>query len=108
MFLRQLQASPTTPARTPATSFLARTPATSFVTPPGTLQATLSSASAGMDGGLPVAPHHPITCSLGELRYEQDGSFSCDHAVVEPHDPRTQACIVHSIALLIIELAKEL
>jgi hypothetical protein len=99
IFLRQLQATPAPSARTQATS---------FVTPSGTLQSTLSSASAGTDGGRLVAPHHPITCSLGELRYEDDGSFSCDHAVVEPHDPRTQACVVHSIALLIIELATEL
>jgi hypothetical protein len=88
MFLRQLQATP--------------------ITPPGTLQSTLSSASSGTDGGRLVGPHHPITCPVGELRYEEDGSFSCDHAVVEPHDPRTQACIVHSMALLIIELVKEL
>ena len=97
-FLRQLQATPTTPARAAAAR---------FVTSPSTLQYTLSSASAGTDGGRLVAPHHPITCSLGELRYEEDGSFSCDHAVVEPHDPRAQACVVHSIALLIIELAQE-
>jgi hypothetical protein len=97
--LRQLQATPA-----PST----RTPAASFGTAQVTLQSTLSLASTGTDGGRSVAPHHPITCSVGELRYEDDGSFSCDHAVVEPHDPRTQACVVHSIALLIIELAKEL
>ena len=79
----------------------------SFVTSSVTLQSTLSSASACVDGRL-VAPHHPITCARGELRYEEDGAFSCDHGAVEPHDPRTQACIVHSIALLIIELAQEL
>jgi hypothetical protein len=50
-----------------------------------------------------VAPHHPINCN-DELRYDDTG-FSCPHATVPPHEPRTVQCVQHSIALLIIELA---
>lgn len=66
------------------------------------LQSTLSAASATPDS--PIQPHHPITCS-SKLYYEEDGTFCCEHASVPPNDLRTRHCIVHSVALLIIELA---
>ncbi|HVW32214.1 MAG TPA: hypothetical protein VHL53_06725 [Acidimicrobiia bacterium] len=69
------------------------------------LQATLSSSSTGT--GEPIAPHHPITC-YGPLRLEGDGRLSCDHSDAPPGDSRTQFCIDHSIALLLIELSSEL
>lgn len=69
------------------------------------LQATLSAASATPPPA--PLPHHPITCQ-SELRYEDDGAFACEHATVPPGDTRTQACITHSIAMLIIELARRL
>jgi hypothetical protein len=77
-----------------------------FVTagPSGTLnlQATLSASSAC---SVPViVPHHPITCQ-SRLRLYHDGTFACDHAAVPEDDQRTQFCIDHSIALLLVELA---
>jgi hypothetical protein len=71
------------------------------------LQATLSLSSApGLDQP-PVRPHHPITCS-SPLRYEDDGPFACGHAEVPPGDVRTQSCVDHTIALLLLELVHEL
>lgn len=70
------------------------------------LQATLSAASASVNQ-VPPFPHHPVTCS-GELRFNEDNSFECDHARAEPGNERTQHCITHSIALLLINLAREL
>lgn len=71
------------------------------------LQVTLSASSANHDPRGPVAPHHPITCG-SELRYEEDGSFACEHASVPPTDLRTRFCIDHSVALLLIELSRQL
>lgn len=70
------------------------------------LQATLLAASAV---GLPEGrmPHHPITCT-GNLRYHDDGAFACEHAAVSPGDVRTQFCVDHSIALLLMELSLDL
>lgn len=68
------------------------------------LQATLASASAGEQV---VAPHHPITCR-SDLRYEPDGTLCCEHASVPPEDPRTRLCVHHSVAVLLIELARQL
>lgn len=70
------------------------------------LQATLSSASAQLNQPN-FQPHHPITCQT-TLRLEEDNSFSCEHVTVPPDDPRTQSCVIHSIAMLIIELAAKL
>jgi len=71
------------------------------------LQATLSASSAmSTPEGAPL-PHHPITCT-GVLHFEEDGTFGCDHVVVPPGDVRTQYCIDHSIALLLIELSRSL
>jgi hypothetical protein len=71
------------------------------------LQATLSAASATGTTVAPVVPHHPITCG-SELSLDDDGSFSCRHSTVPPGDTRTQLCIDHSVALLLIELCHEL
>lgn len=71
------------------------------------LQATLSASSAmPPPEGYPI-PHHPICCG-DDLRYEEDESFSCPHSTVPPGDPRTKACVNHSLALLIIELGRNL
>jgi hypothetical protein len=69
------------------------------------LQATLSSSSSGTGGTL--SPHHPITCQ-GDLRLEGDGTLSCEHSDAPPGDIRTQFCIDHSIALLLMELSANL
>jgi hypothetical protein len=71
------------------------------------LQATLSASSAMSPPEGMLGPHHPITCS-GELSYAEDGTFSCSHGAVPPGDVRTQFCIDHSIALLLIELSRDL
>lgn len=71
------------------------------------LQATLSASSMGTPGAPPVLPHHPITCD-GNLRFEEDGRLACDHTAAPPDDHRTQQCIDHSVALLIIELSAAL
>ena len=71
------------------------------------LQATLSLSSATGADDNPVRPHHPITCA-SPLRYEDDGTFACGHATVPPDDARTQSCLDHTIALLLLELVQEL
>jgi hypothetical protein len=71
------------------------------------LQATLSLSSATGPDETDVRPHHPITCSSG-LRFEDDGTFACGHASVPPGDARTQSCLDHTVALLLLELCQEL
>jgi hypothetical protein len=71
------------------------------------LQATLSLSSATGPDENPVRPHHPITCS-SPLRFEEDGTFACGHASVPPGDPRTQSCLDHTVALLLLELVHAL
>lgn len=71
------------------------------------LQSTCSAATAGCSTNPENMVHHPITCT-GNLAYDEDGSLSCDHQKMEPDDPRTQAVLNHSMALLIIELAMSL
>ena len=71
------------------------------------LQATLSLSSATGSDQATVRPHHPITCA-SPLRYEEDGTFACGHAEVPPGDVRTQSCLDHTIALLLLELVAEL
>ena len=68
------------------------------------LQVNLCSASA-MTDEIPTG-HHPITCR-SELRFEADGSFACEHWTKPPGDWRTQACIDHSISVLLFELLRE-
>jgi hypothetical protein len=56
-----------------------------------------------------VTPHHPINClEASELKYFEDGSFSCPHAKVPPEDPRMKNALNASIAMLIIELASKI
>jgi len=71
------------------------------------LQATLSLSSATGPDENAVRPHHPITCS-SSLRFEEDGTFACGHASVPPGDARTQSCIDHTVALLLLELVQDL
>jgi len=68
------------------------------------MQATLSAATSGV--GDPVSPHFPLTCT-SNLRFGEDNSLACEHVQVPPGDRRTQACIDHSIAILLIELLRE-
>jgi hypothetical protein len=68
------------------------------------LQATLAAASSGV--GDQVNPHFPLTCTSA-LRFYDDNSLACEHARVLAGDPRTQACVDHSIAILLIELLRE-
>lgn len=70
------------------------------------LQATLSAASAAPNTDRPE-PHHPIECPECLYLYE-DGRFACIHVEVPPDDVRTGYSIDHSIALLLIECAREL
>jgi hypothetical protein len=70
------------------------------------VQALLSSSSAGSPD-ISVLPHHPITCQ-SELRFHEDGRFSCEHATAPPGERRTQFCLEHSVAILLIELARHL
>jgi hypothetical protein len=71
------------------------------------LQATLSLSSLTGTDEAPVRPHHPVTCS-SQLRFEEDGTFACGHASVPPGDRRTQSCLDHTVALLLVELGQEL
>lgn len=71
------------------------------------LQATLSASSAMSPPEGYTLAHHPITCA-SDLSYDDDGTFGCEHATVPPGDVRTQFCIDHSIALLLIELSRGL
>ena len=71
------------------------------------LQATLAAASATETWDPFILPHHPITCT-GALEYGNDGSFCCEHSAAPPGDVRTRLCVDHSIALLLIELSREL
>ena len=68
------------------------------------LQATLSSSSSGL--GEPVKPHHPLSCTSA-LELGEDNSLACEHARVPAGDPRTQACLDHSVAILLIEMLQQ-
>lgn len=68
------------------------------------LQATLSAASAGSE---PCFPHHPITCSAGDLALHEDGALECEHGRTEAGDVRTQYCVDSAIAILLFELVHE-
>ena len=67
------------------------------------LQSTLSTSSVS-EQAEPVRPHHPITCP-SRLELDEDGTFSCEHTSVPPGDVRTQLCLDHTVALLLIELS---
>ena len=66
------------------------------------LQSTISASTSGTPPE--VIPHHPITCT-GNIYYDEDGTFRCDHSSAPPDNVRTQQCVTHSIALLLIEMA---
>lgn len=68
------------------------------------LQSTISAATSGIGELPPGVTHHPITCT-NRLGFDEDGIFSCSHNQVPADDPRTKACLNHSLALLIIEEA---
>lgn len=85
-----------------------------FYLPQGTdaykmnLQATIaqSTAMTSFDPEL-KGIHHPITCGSGDIRLEEDGSMTCEHAVAGPDCNRTQDCINSTIAVLLFELLRE-
>lgn len=90
---------------TVATHFAARSTAWAEGTN-SSLQATLSASSAGVsEAG--VLPHHPITCQT-ELQLHEDGRLSCQHATAPPGERRTKLCIDQSVAILLLQLAREL
>jgi hypothetical protein len=66
------------------------------------LQSTISAATSGVGDLPPDVKHHPITCGE-ELRFDEDGVFSCPHGAVPNDDKRTKACLIHSLAVLILE-----
>jgi hypothetical protein len=70
------------------------------------LQATLAAANPPTDLAFNV-PHHPIACREDRLWLDPDGRMGCEHGQVPAGDPRTQACLDHSVAILLIELLRE-
>lgn len=52
-------------------------------------------------------PHHPIICT-GNITFDEDGTFACEHHHVGRADERLQACLNHSVACLLIEMAVRL
>lgn len=71
-----------------------------------TIASTTAANSADRDPLL-VGSHHPITCQ-GPLYFDEEGEFSCEHAKAQRGESRTQACLNHSVAMLLIELASKL
>lgn len=69
------------------------------------LQSTLAAATAS--GTSDILPHHPITCT-DAIFYDEDGTFRCKHATAPADNLRSQQCVTHSLALLLIELAMKL
>jgi hypothetical protein len=68
------------------------------------LQSTISAATSGI-GTLPEGVlHHPITCT-GRIGFDEEGALSCAHSTVPPDDLRSHACLVHSLAIMIVEEA---
>ena len=70
------------------------------------LQITLA-ASNGAVVGMGWPNHHPISCRSDVIVLEEDGRMGCEHGYADAGDPRTQACIDQSIAILLIELAAQ-
>lgn len=68
------------------------------------LQATLAASSSGL--GEPPTPHHPISCTSA-LCFHDDNTLACEHTQAPAGDLRTQACIDHSIAMLLIEVLRQ-
>lgn len=68
------------------------------------LQSTCSAATSGVLSPGLQGPHHPITCT-SKLYWDEDDTFSCEHSSVPGDDPRSKSCLIHSMALMIIEEA---
>lgn len=68
------------------------------------LQSTIASATSGVGVLPPGTAHHPISCTAN-LYFDEEGVLSCEHFEVPTNDPRTKACLNHSLALLLIEEA---
>lgn len=67
------------------------------------LQGTLSSATAdGSLAGNIKGTHHPITCA-GPLYMDEDNTIRCDHASAAPENPRNQAILDATIAILLFQ-----
>lgn len=72
------------------------------------LQSVLSQGSADLSlVGKLIGTHHPITCN-SVIGLEEDGTMTCDHSSAPPDNPRNQAIIDATIAILIIEMAGSL
>lgn len=71
------------------------------------LQGTLSSATADTSlAGTIKGTHHPITCT-GPLYMDEDDTMRCDHATAPSDNPRNQAILDATIAILLFqEVAK--
>ena len=69
------------------------------------LQQTIGHGTAGVGGQ--YQPHHPSLCN-GRLALHEDGTLECDHLSVPADDLRTQCCVNHSVAILLLELAARL
>lgn len=74
---------------------------------PEQFQASLSAVSVTLEP-FHDGSHHPVTCVRGELYFDEEGTFSCEHATAGPGDQRTQFALNQSISSLLIELAFEL
>lgn len=77
------------------------------------IQAKLAAESGPLAGPQVVGPvesgpHHPIGCTVGELRLYEDGTFECDHSRAGPDSERTRAALNASAAYLILEMAERL
>ena len=70
-------------------------------------QAMLNATAISQHEELPILPHHPLSCVGARLALHEDGTLACDHAITWPHDARTKRAVDHSIAILIIELARD-
>lgn len=70
-------------------------------------QATCNAVSMTQSDELPILPHHPLSCAGTILRYHEDGTMECEHAVTWPNDPRGRKAVDHSLAVLLIEIARE-
>lgn len=69
------------------------------------LQANLAAMTSM--GGYSVSPHHPLTCTHGDLFFDETGRFGCEHVDVPSDDPRTQSALDATVAILIVECLDE-
>lgn len=73
------------------------------------LQSTLAAATSDTSLlGKFTGTHHPIACANGELYLDEDNTMRCNHSSAPPENPRNQAILDASIAILIFqEVAKK-